>query len=74
VIYDKEQVEEHICRAQLAILNPAKSAKSFLELEDPKTLTGHNNERSFSSDCITLQISGPDIADLSFCDLPGISH
>ncbi len=30
-------------------------------------------ELAFSKNCITLQISGPDVADLSFCDLPGMS-
>jgi hypothetical protein len=28
-------------------------------------------ELSFSGDCVSLEISGPDVADLSFCDLPG---
>jgi hypothetical protein len=29
------------------------------------------NELSFSTNCVSLQISGPSVADLSFCDLPG---
>lgn len=28
-------------------------------------------ELTFSTDYVSLQISGPDVADLSFCDLPG---
>jgi len=65
----KAEVEDRIRRAQLAILNPSKSAKDFLtagedhEFGDP--------EMSFSKDCVSLDIRGPDVADLSFCDLPG---
>lgn len=68
VIYDKGQVEERIRRAQRAILNPSKPPQQFLvgseEIQD--------SELSFSSSCVSLQISGPDVADLSFCDLPGL--
>lgn len=70
-ITDKLQVEDRIRRAQHAILNPQSPAQRFLTEdldENPKVLA---NQQSFSSDCISLQISGPDIADLSFCDLPG---
>lgn len=68
IIYDKVQVEERIRRAQRAILNPEKPAKYFLESEDEDQ---HSAELSFSNNCVSLQISGPDVADLSFCDLPG---
>ena len=68
VIYDKSQVEDRIRRAQRAILNPSKPSKQFLvdgeDIED--------SELTFSSNCVSLQISGPDVADLSFCDLPGV--
>ncbi len=67
-IYDKSQVEERLRRAQRAILNPKESMKDFLVGED-KDLA--KNQLTFSSDCVSLQISGPDVADLSFCDLPG---
>jgi len=69
IIYDKGKVEERIRRAQRAILNPGKPAKHFLEGDDDDTL--YDAELSFSINCVTLQISGPDVADLSFCDLPG---
>ena len=70
VIYNKAEVEERIRRAQRAILNPHKALESFLDdldipsTEDPLQL-------AFSVNCVTVQISGPDVADLSFCDLPG---
>jgi len=68
-ISDKSQVEERIRRAQRAILNPGKPAKQFLE--DDEDFSGET-ELSFSNNCVSLQISGPDVADLSFCDLPGM--
>lgn len=67
-ITDKSQVEERIRRAQRAILNPSKPYQQFLEGED----VDGPAELSFSTNCVSLQISGPDVADLSFCDLPGL--
>jgi hypothetical protein len=61
-------VEERIRQAQRAILNPSKPFQAFLE---GKEESQHSAELSFSNNCISLQISGPDLADLSFCDLPG---
>lgn len=68
VIHDKAQVEDRIRRAQVAILNPSIPIKQFLEGDD---LKAYNNELSFSNNAVSLQISGPDVADLSFVDLPG---
>ncbi|KAK7017181.1 P-loop containing nucleoside triphosphate hydrolase protein [Favolaschia claudopus] len=66
-ISDKSQVEDRIRRAQRAILNPSKPARTFLDdTEDDTT------ELSFSTNYISLQISGPELADLSFVDLPGL--
>jgi hypothetical protein len=66
-IYDKNEIEDRIRRAQNAILNPKTPATWFLT---DSTETGMT-ELSFSLNAVTLQISGPDVADLSFCDLPG---
>ncbi|KAJ7027364.1 P-loop containing nucleoside triphosphate hydrolase protein [Mycena alexandri] len=66
-ILDKSKVEDRIRRAQRAILNPSKSARTFLEDDDEDA-----TEVSFSTNYISLQISGPEIADLSFVDLPGL--
>lgn len=68
VIYNKDEVEERIRRAQRAILNPSTPYRQFLDNED-----GDPEERqlTFSNNCVSLQISGKDVADLSFCDLPG---
>ena len=66
-------MEGRIRRAQRAILNPRKPRKAFLlEGEDDGEGEGKGvEELSFSINCVSLQISGPDVADLSFCDLPG---
>ncbi|TFK68463.1 hypothetical protein BDN72DRAFT_769259 [Pluteus cervinus] len=66
-ITEKSHVEERIRRAQRAILNPSTASHLFLTANDDTP-----NERSFSKNRILLQISGPDVADLSFCDLPGL--
>ncbi|KAF8181829.1 P-loop containing nucleoside triphosphate hydrolase protein [Pholiota molesta] len=71
IIYDKSKVEERIRRAQLAILNPKVAPASFLE-DGAGDRTGVESQLSFSLNAVTLQISGPDVADLSFCDLPGL--
>ncbi|EKM53567.1 uncharacterized protein PHACADRAFT_197992 [Phanerochaete carnosa HHB-10118-sp] len=69
VIKDKSRVEERIRRAQRAILNPSTPSRQFLEGPDEDFAA---REVMFSSNCISLQISGSEVADLSFCDLPGM--
>ncbi|KIM36795.1 hypothetical protein M413DRAFT_448928 [Hebeloma cylindrosporum] len=69
IIYEKREVEDRIRRAQRAILNPTKPLKHFLEEDDVEEF---ESQLSFSLNSVTLQISGPDVADLSFCDLPGL--
>lgn len=69
-IYDKKQVEDRLRRAQLAILNPGRPAKSFLT--DDEAVEG--GTLTFSMNCVSLAISGPDVADLSFVDLPGMCN
>lgn len=67
-ITDKAEVEERIRRAQRAILNPKSSVLDFLDGEDEDVAVP---QLSFSTNCVSLSISGPNVADLSFCDLPG---
>jgi len=66
-IYNKYDVEDRIRRAQRAILNPSIHPDRFLEAETEIT----DSELTFSTNCVSLVISGKDMADLSFCDLPG---
>lgn len=68
IIYDKSEVEDRIRRAQHAILNPKRSPKYFLDNDQDEIF---ESELSLSN-CVSMQISGPDITDLSFCDLPGL--
>lgn len=67
-IYSKFLVTERIRRAQCAILNPDTPSTFFLDAPpdalDQKQLT-------FSSNSVCLEISGSDVEDLSFVDLPG---
>jgi hypothetical protein len=67
-IYNKVEVEERIMRAQRAILNPGTDYKHFLVGSVEDTV---DTELSFSINSVELQISGKDVTDLSFCDLPG---
>jgi GTPase SAR1 family protein len=68
VIVDQSHVEERIRRAQRAILNPSSTAKRYLDGEEDD---GKMNELTFSHNRVLLRINGPDVVDLSFCDLPG---
>ncbi|KAJ3503460.1 hypothetical protein NLJ89_g8421 [Agrocybe chaxingu] len=69
IIHNKSEVEERIRRAQRAILNPDRTLEDILREDANAT---YENQLSFSMNCVSLQISGPDVADLSFCDLPGL--
>ncbi|KAJ8074434.1 hypothetical protein PM082_015335 [Marasmius tenuissimus] len=68
-IYNKAEVEDRIRRAQLAILNPSIPRKEILEGDG---YVDNVKSSSFSANCVSLEISGPDVADLAFCDLPGL--
>ncbi|KIM62717.1 hypothetical protein SCLCIDRAFT_118891 [Scleroderma citrinum Foug A] len=67
-ISSKSDVEERIRQAQRAILNPSMDPKTFLE----GTADVEENESSFSRNYVSLGISGKELADLSFVDLPGL--
>lgn len=67
-ITSKSQVEDRIRRAQRAILNPSKDHKTYLNQDDLPDET----EVSFSKNYVSLEISGPELTDLSFVDLPGL--
>ena len=67
-IFNKSEVEERLRRAQRAILNPSIASRQFLDGDDDDP---EQRQLTFSTNCVSLQISGRDVADLSFCDLPG---
>ncbi|KAL4248958.1 hypothetical protein ABKN59_007409 [Abortiporus biennis] len=66
---DKSEVEERIRRAQRAVLNPSTNYRNFLDGSDKDPV---ERELTFSINSVSLQISGKDVADLSFVDLPGL--
>ncbi|KAI6139724.1 P-loop containing nucleoside triphosphate hydrolase protein [Pisolithus tinctorius] len=68
-ISDKAHVEERIRQAQSAILNPNTDHEKFLE---GVKVPAEENETSFSRNYVSLEISGRELADLSFVDLPGL--
>jgi hypothetical protein len=70
LITEKGDVEERIRRAQRAILNPSVGPDVFLMGPDGEP--DGRPELSFSKNCVSLELSGPDLTDLSFCDLPGM--
>jgi hypothetical protein len=65
-IFDKPLVTERIRRAQCAILNPNTDPDFFLDADDLE-----ERDLSFSSNSVCLEISGKDMDDLTFIDLPG---
>ena len=67
-IFEKSLVTDRIRRAQCAILNPDTDADFFLDAS-PDDLDERHLSFSFNSVC--LEISGKDVDDLSFVDLPG---
>ncbi|KAI0245062.1 P-loop containing nucleoside triphosphate hydrolase protein [Lactifluus subvellereus] len=68
-IFSKSLVTERIRRAQCAILNPDAGYHHYLDAS-PDEL--EDRQLSFSSNSICLEISGKDVDDLSFVDLPGL--
>ncbi|CAE6461571.1 unnamed protein product [Rhizoctonia solani] len=59
-------VEERIRQAQLAVLNPKVDPDTILRGEEP------HDGLSFTKNCVVVKITGRELADLSFVDLPGI--
>ncbi|KAF8519778.1 P-loop containing nucleoside triphosphate hydrolase protein [Hysterangium stoloniferum] len=80
LITEKSTVEVMIKRAQLALLNPDVAYSDFVDLNIHTLVNGQPTfaqpkPLQFSSEVVVLDISGPDLVDLSFIDLPGIiSH
>ena len=66
-IHDPADVAERVKRAQCAILSPDLDPEAFLHGEVIAPVS------RFSKNCVSLEITGPDVIDLSLVDLPGIS-
>ncbi|KAG9102361.1 hypothetical protein FS749_004147 [Ceratobasidium sp. UAMH 11750] len=64
----RDEVQERIRRAQLAILNPTIDSLSFLTSDE----NAQYQSRSFSQNCVIVELSGKQLSDLNFVDLPGL--
>lgn len=68
-LHDKQEVEESLRRAQLALLNPHQDpaiyARRGWSPQPTQTKVG------FSPNIISVEIKGPELPELSFFDLPG---
>ena len=64
-----KDVEMVLRLAQSATLNPSRAWEAYLP-GNPQSNTGY--EVKFSPNVIRLDISGPELANLSFYDLPGV--
>lgn len=72
VIHSTTQLEDRLRRAQLAILNPDTSAEVILSVKE-SDLQNYPRQLPFSSNVVCVDVWGPDVPDLSFIDLPGLS-
>ena len=76
VVNDTVELEKMLRRAQLAVLNPRVPANAFVsfDLDSLKTDVpplGSSEQLGFSSNVVCVDVSGPEVPDLSFIDLPG---
>lgn len=72
-IYEKDKIESVLKLAQLAILNPAQDYKKYVpENQRADGLGPIDQGVKFSPNIIRLDISGPNLPNLSFYDLPGV--
>lgn len=74
LLTDKLQVEPMLRRAQAAVLNPHIPEEKFVEMAEEKVKASKVDGRKsllFSRNIVCIELAGPDLADLSFVDLPG---
>ncbi|KAF5864841.1 hypothetical protein ETB97_006380 [Aspergillus alliaceus] len=67
---DRNQVQEAIKWAQIAILNPGQPSREYIPGENTGTST--HCQVKFSPNVVRLDISAPEFPNLSFYDLPGV--
>ena len=67
----KDDVPRALYLAQLATLNPSASYENYLPGKEVP-IGGENYQVKFSPNVVRLDISGPDLPNLSFYDLPGV--
>ncbi|KIO31593.1 hypothetical protein M407DRAFT_67741 [Tulasnella calospora MUT 4182] len=67
-LFNTEDVERMLRRAQRAILRPDLDPSSFLDDSD---LHVFGIPLTFSGNCVCVRVEGPNVPDLYFYDLPG---
>lgn len=70
LITKKEDVELALRRAQSAVLNPTVPTAELLG-KTADSLRRIDNQYKFSRNTVCIQLSGPELTDLAFVDLPG---
>lgn len=70
LIRKKKDVELALRRAQSSVLNPSMPQRKFLTMS-AADLKGIENELKFSRNAVCVQLTGPELTDLAFVDLPG---
>ena len=75
LLTDKAKVEPMLRRAQAAVLNPDEKPSIFVAMSDEdmskRAETRSKKTLPFSRNVVCMELAGPDLADLSFVDLPG---
>ncbi|KAL8904890.1 MAG: hypothetical protein Q9171_006880 [Xanthocarpia ochracea] len=70
---DKSKIPEALRLAQLATLNPGSDPSRYLpSATGAKNSTGKHTQVMFSPNVVRLDVSSPDVPNLSFYDLPGV--
>ena len=69
--YDKDDVASLLEWAQVATLKPQSSHKDYIPTS-PAFKADRNGQVKFSPNVVQLEISGPNLPNLSFYDLPGV--
>ena len=69
-MFSQADIEDRLRSAQLAILNPDTDPSEFI-LSKQVHPAALRVGAAFSENYISVEISGPEITNLSFCDLPG---
>ncbi|KZT74598.1 hypothetical protein DAEQUDRAFT_660676 [Daedalea quercina L-15889] len=76
VLTEKADVEMMLRRAQVAVLNSEMPLSQILVMDAAElhalSPRDHPESSPFSQNVVCIDIYGPDLADLSFVDLPGI--
>ena len=71
VITEPGEVELQLRRAQCAVLSPAADSMIFLTKSAEELRAMSNFFAKFSNNVVCVEISGPELTNLDFVDLPG---